>query len=292
VSELLLDLRELLGTHLFTVAGTPIDLGTLILFVVILGITLLLSKLAERATERFMERRGARGHGSVGVAGRLVNYLFVAIGLAVALNMVGINLTALFAAGAVFAVAIGFAMQNIAQNFMSGVILLTERTIKPGDILEVNGTMVRVLHLGIRSTVARTLDEEDLIIPNADLVQSTVKNYTLRDSSYRVRIPVGVVYSADMDLTRRTLIDAATRLPGRDPERDPVIYLTDFGSSSVDFEISVWIGDPWLHRRVRSELHYAVWNALHEVGVTIAFPQLDVHLDPAVVERMGPPRGA
>ena len=292
MNQFLLDVRELFGTHLFTVAGTPIDLGTLILFVCIVGITLLLSQIAERATERFLERRGARGHGTVGVVGRLVNYGFVGIGLAIALNMVGINLTALFTAGAVFAVAIGFAMQNIAQNFMSGVILLTERTIKPGDIVEVGGTMVRVQHLGIRSTVARSLDEEDLIIPNADLVQSTVKNFTLRDTTYRVRIPVGVVYAADMDLVRRVLTEVATRLPGRHPERDPVIYMTDFGSSSVDFEVSVWIDDPWLHRRIRSELHFAVWKALREAGITIAFPQLDLHLDPEVVERMGPPRGA
>jgi len=96
-------------------------------------------------------------------------------------------------------------MQNIMQNFVSGVILLTERTIKPGDVLQVDQRFVRVQNMGIRATIARTLDEEEIIIPNCAIVQANVTNYTLKDSLYRLRCTVGVVYSADMRAVREVL---------------------------------------------------------------------------------------
>jgi small-conductance mechanosensitive channel len=191
----------------------------------------------------------------------------------------GIELKALFAAGALFAIAIGFAMQNIASNFVSGVILLFERTIKPGDVIEVDGRLMTIKELGIRATLARALNEEDLIIPNSVLVQSTVKNYTLRDTLYRIDATVGVVYASDMRVTMETLRRAADTVPWRSPEREPAILMREFGSSSVDFMVSVWTNDPWALRQQRSVLNEAIWWALKEDGITIAFPQLDVHFD-------------
>ena len=149
---------------------------------------------------------GTVAAGTVGVASRLVHYLIVVTGVGVALNTMGINLTALFAAGALFAVAIGFAMQNLTANFVSGVILLAERAIKPGDVIEFEGQMVRVRDMGIRATVARTLNDEDLLIPNSQIVQSTVSNYTFRDTLYRLRVMVGVSYASDLEVVRKTLV--------------------------------------------------------------------------------------
>ncbi len=123
----------------------------------------------------------------------------------VAMRTTGIRLDALFAAGAVFAVGFGFAMQNIAQNFVSGVILLFERTIKPGDVIEVGGQIVKVQQMSIRATIVRTLDEEDVIVPNSSLVQSNVKNFTLEDNIYRVRVTVGVSYSSDVPKVKAAL---------------------------------------------------------------------------------------
>jgi len=134
-----------------------------------------------------------------------VTYAVVAIGVVAALGTLGVNLAALVAAGAFFAVALGFAMKNIAENFVGGIILLTERTIKPGDILEVEGRVVRVTRMGLRATVARSRDDEDVIIPNAALVTNTVTNYTLRDPLYRLRTTVGVSYGSDIALVMQTL---------------------------------------------------------------------------------------
>jgi small-conductance mechanosensitive channel len=222
----------------------------------------------------------------VAVTARLVHYTILIIGFGIALHTAGVDLTALFAASAIFGVIVGFAMQSIASNFVSGVILLFERTIKPGDILEVDGRIVTIKELGIRSTIARSLNEEDLIIPNNILIQATVKNYTLRDSLYRIDAPVGVVYGSDMALVRTTLEKAIQDLPWRSQQVEPAVLMKEFGDSSVNFSVCVWIESPWQLRVFRSQLNETIWWALKGAGITIAFPQLDVHFDPEIERSM------
>ena len=148
-------------------------------------------------------------------------------------------------------------------------------------MLEVDGQTVRVMKMGIRATLARTLDDEEIIIPNSLLAQNPVKNFTLADSLYRLRAKVGVVYGADLRRVFEVLREAAGGLAWKTATREPTVLLTDFGDSAVNFEVSVWIDNPWRMRRFRSELNEAIWWALKQAQITIAFPQLDVHLDPA-----------
>lgn len=278
---------ELLNHKLFDLAGTPITLASVVTFLLIVAITLWISRLSQRAVAKFFQLRGVNDEGAIGVTNRLVHYTVLLVGLGIGLDTLGFNLAALFAAGAVFAVAIGFALQNVAQNFVSGVLLLVERSIKPGDVLEHEGRRVKVMKMGIRTTIVRTKDEEDLIVPNSNLVSSTVKNYTLRDPFYRVRVPVGVAYSEDMEKVIEVLRAAAEAIPWRSQQRGPEILMKAFGASSVDFEVSVWIEDPWIFQKRVSDLHQVIWWALADAGITIAFPQLDLHLDPEVVTRLG-----
>ena len=280
-------LQAALDIELFTIAGTVVTVATVLIILLVLAATLLFSRVVQGGIRRGFERRGVSDVGTIATTSRLTHYVIVALGFAIALDTVGVNLAALFAAGALFAVALGFAMQNIAENFVSGVILLVERAIKPGDVLEVEGRTVRVVQLGIRSTVARTRDEEDLIIPNSTLVSSTVTNFTLRDTIFRVRAEVGVVYRSDMALVREVLERTADGMPWRMEERDPVVLLTAFGDNAVTWNVSVWINDPWRGPDRRSDLHEALWTALQDAGIVIAFPQLDLHLDPEVVRSLG-----
>lgn len=273
-----------LDIQLFEISGTMVTLATVITFVLMVAATFVVAGLLQRGVERAFSKSGSGGAGTGAVASRLVRYAVLIGGLGIAVHNVGINLTALFAAGAVFAVAIGFAMQNISQNFVSGVILLLERVIKPGDVIEVDGSMVKVLDMRIRATIARTLDEEDIIIPNSILVSSTVKNYTFGDSMYRLRTTVGVVYSSDLALVRRVLETTAKGMTWRSQAHPPRVQLREFADSSVNFETSVWIDQPWNMQARRNDLNEAIWWALKEAGVVIAFPQLDVHFDPPVVE--------
>jgi potassium efflux system protein len=119
------------------------------------------------------------------------------------------------------------------------------------------------------------------------LVQSSVTNYTLGDSLYRIRARVGVAYGSDMREVNRVLLEAGASVPERVQEKDPIVLLLEFGSSSVDFEVSIWAEDPWAARVTKSALNMAIWDHLKAAGITIAFPQLDVHFDEGVI----PPRG-
>ena len=272
--------------ELFEIAGTVITTATAAVFALVILFSWIASLLFQRTITRGFKIRGVTDEGTLGVARRLTHYLVIAIGFGVGLQTIGINLSALFAAGAVFALGLGFAMQNMAQNFVGGLILLLERSITPGDVLQIGERLVKVKTMGIRATIARTLDEEDIIIPNADIVQSSVINYTLRDSLYRLRCPVGVVYSSDMAVVRETLQRTVDALPWRDQAKTPLVQLKDFGDSAVVYEVAVWFDDPWASRRRRSDINEAIWWAFKEQDIVIAFPQVDVHFDAPVVESL------
>lgn len=212
------------------------------------------------------------------VAAQTVGYALRFATVATALQITGINIASVLAAGAVLAVGIGIAMQKVAENFVSGVILFAERSIREGDIIEFEGRVARVQHMGIRATIAVTLDDEDIIVPNSILAQSAVKNLTLTENLYRLRVKVGVAYATDLDRAVEVLSAAAESIPWRAMERSPVVLLLEFGASSVDFEVSVWTQDVWGLRRGQSDLRRALWRALRDAKITIPFPQLDVHL--------------
>lgn len=279
-TELVSSIRAWLDVRLFEIGGTVISGASVITFLMILLVALWISRIVQGVVGRTMARGGLSKPGTVGTTQRLLHYVVMIVGLGVALQTIGISLATVFAAGAVVAVAVGFALQNILQNFASGVILLGERTITEGDVLEVEGTVVRIVRLGARATVARTREDEELIIPNSILVQSTVKNLTLSDGVYRVRSRVGVAYTSDMRVVEEALTAAARSVERRYPEKEPVVMLLDFADSSVLWEVSLWALDPWAAPASRSDLNKAIWWALRDAGVTIAYPQLDVHFDP------------
>lgn len=286
INEMANAVNDVLSMELFKLGEGYVTIGNILGAVLILGATFVISALLRKGLKRGLRLRGVKDEGTVGVVTKLTHYGIMAVGFAVSIQALGLDIGALFAAGAIFAVGIGFAMQNIAQNFVAGLILLVERAIKPGDVLDIEGSIVKVKRMGIRATVARSLDEEEIIVPNYTLVQSAVKNYTLDDSSYRLRVPVGVIYASDMKLVRQILVGVAEGVDWRLKEPSPVVLMTAFGSSSVDFEVSVWISDPWTIRRRSSDLHEAIWWALKEKDVVIAFPQVDVHFDGPVVESL------
>jgi small-conductance mechanosensitive channel len=285
-NEIISYVDRALNTVLFSISGRGVTLVSLLVFVLIIAITFWISRVLERGVERAFALRGVTDPGLIGNVNRLLHYTALAIGFALALQNIGFDLGALFAAGAIFAVALGFAMQGLVQNFVSGVILLAERTIKNGDVLEVEDEVVRVTRMGLRVTVARTRDEEDLIIPNTTLSQNTIKNYTLRDPEYRLKTSVGVIYGSDMRTVVRVLKEAAESMEFRIQDRSPQILMTGFGDNSVNFEVQVWTRDPWAARAHNSQLNDAIWWHLKDAGITIAFPQLDVHLDAPVVESL------
>jgi small-conductance mechanosensitive channel len=273
---------------LFRIGQTDVTTSRAVTAASVVILSLLLARLLGSLLNRMVERK-TRGvsRSSLRSSIRLLQYALMVGGLLLGLQIIGIQLAALFAAGALLAVALGFAMQSVVSNFISGVILLLERSIKPGDIIEIGDQIVEIREMGIRAAIGRTLNEEDLIIPSSQLVESTVRNYTLRDPVSRLRVLVGVSYGSDMALVRKTLEQTAEAIEWRIQKMQPVILMRAFGSSSVDFEVSVWYDDPWNRNRRSSDLHEAIWFALKDAGITIAFPQVDVHFDEAAIGVLG-----
>ena len=251
-------IRNSLDFRLFEVGGTAVTGASVLTFVLVILASMWISRVVQRVVQRALVRGGFTKEDTLATTRRLLHYAVLVVGFGVALQTIGISLTTVFAAGAVAAVAIGFALQNILQNFVSGVILLAERSITETDVLEVEGTVVRIRRMGARAAVAVTREDEELIIPNSILVQSTVKNLTLSDEVYRVRARVGVSYGSDMAAVETVLEAAARSVKERAPSREPRIHLVDFGDSSVVWEVSIWAVDPWAAPATRSELNKAI----------------------------------
>ncbi len=274
----------MLNARLFEISGTVVTVASVVSFAVIVLVAYWASALVKRIAAKAMQRGGIAKPGTIATVQQLLHYAVMILGLAVALQTIGISLASVFAAGAVVAVAIGFALQNVLQNFVSGVILLGERSITEQDVLEVDGEVVRVEKLGARATVARTRDDDQIIIPNSTLVQSAVTNLTLADDVHRIRARVGVAYASDMDRVERVLVAAGEAVAGRKTDRRPLALLLEFADSSVVWEVSIWTTDPWGSRRALSRLNRGIWRGLKAEGITIAFPQLDVHLPSATID--------
>lgn len=277
------DLRDELGrafrveNELFRIGGTPVTIASLVSFFVFLALAYLASKLLQRALARFYRRR----HVDEGVQyalNRLLHYGIMGLGIFLALDNLGISVTGLAALGAVLGVGIGFGLQNIAQNFVSGLILLLERPVKKGDFVEVGDTRGTVREIRARATVVTTLDNVDILVPNGQFITERVINSTFHDRRVRIGVRVGVAYGSDTDLVRATLERVAAEHVGVLEEPKPLVRFDDFGESSLDFTLLVWLASPRTEPIVASELRFAIDRAFREAGIEIPFPQRDVRI--------------
>lgn len=260
----------------FTLGGEAVTLASVISFVAFLLLALLASTFLQRALRRVFTRRGI----DVGVQHaltRLAHYGVVAVGLYLALANLGIDLTALAGLGAVVAVAIGFGLQNHTQNLLGGLVLLFERPVKQGDFVEVGTARGTVRDIRARATVVTTLDNVDIVVPNGKFMTEPVINQTLADRRVRVRIDLRASYAADPERVRGVLEGVAAAHPAVLAEPPPIVWLTNFGESSLDFALLVWL-EPLVQPQVTSDLRFAIDRAFREAGIEIPVPQREVRV--------------
>ncbi len=210
---------------------------------------------------------------------KLLKITLIAIAVVAAISSVGIDLTAFAVLGGAIGVGIGFGLQKIVSNLVSGVILLLDKSIKPGDVIAVANYYGRVDSLGARYVSVTTRDGIEHLIPNEELIINRVENWSHSNNLYRIRIPVGVHYNCDVPTAMRLCSEAAAETPRvlRDPK--PNCLLRGFGDSAVDLEVRYWIDDPMNGRaNVSSEIYLRIWQKFHEHGIEIPYPQRDLHL--------------
>ena len=197
----------------------------------------------------------------------------------VAVSAVGIDLTALAVFSGALGVGLGFGLQKIFSNLVSGVILLLDRSIKPGDVIAVNNTFGWINHLGARYASVITRDGIEHLIPNEELITQRVENWSYSDNLVRLRIPIGISYHSDPRLAQKLCVEAAEMVPRVQLQPEPRCQLLGFGDSSLNLELRVWINDPPNGRaNVISEVLLGVWDRFHENGIEIPFPQRDLHV--------------
>ncbi|BBO70066.1 hypothetical protein DSCA_39960 [Desulfosarcina alkanivorans] len=210
---------------------------------------------------------------------RLVHYALVLVGFLIALSALGFELKNVTIIGGALGVGIGFGMQAIVNNFVSGLILLFERPVKVGDVIQLNdGQQGRVLNLGLRATTVQTFDRAEIVVPNGDLIANQVTNWTLGDRGMRLSIPVGVAYGSDVEAVMRVLMAVATESDRVLKDPQPVVLFLNFGDSSLDFQLRVWIADFNDRRIVQSALIRDIDRRFRDEGIEIPFPQRDLHL--------------
>jgi potassium-dependent mechanosensitive channel len=263
----------------FTVGGKRITIGLILVAGIILygafvSSWILQSILMENVLNRRQMDSGAR----ISVA-RLVHYAMVLVGFLIALSTMGFELKNITIIGGALGVGIGFGMQAIVNNFVSGLILLFERPIKVGDVIQLgDGQQGRVTNLGLRATTVQTFDKAEVVVPNGDLIASQVTNWTLGDRNMRLIIPVGVAYGSDVEAVMRVLMAVAEGNDRVLKEPKPMVLFLNFGDSSLDFQLRVWIADFNDRRIIQSALIREVDRRFREEGIEIPFPQRDLHL--------------
>jgi small-conductance mechanosensitive channel len=192
--------------------------------------------------------------------------------------MAGLDLQKFTIIAGALGVGIGFGLQNIVNNFVSGLILLFERPVKVGDTINIDDQWGTITRIGMRSTVFETLDRSEIIVPNSDLISQKVTNWTFTSNISRIVLTVGVAYGSSLDKVLEILMRVAKEHPEILDEPETSAIFTGFGESSIDFELRVWISDIGKRLKVKSELGQAVDRYFREEGITIPFPQRDLHL--------------
>jgi small-conductance mechanosensitive channel len=270
--------RDVLDYRLFHLGGASITVSSLIVFAAILVAAFVLSSLAQRIIiQRLLTNRLTIGI-RYAIA-RFTAYFIRIFGVFVALETVGISLGALEAFFALLGVGIGFGLQDIAKNFISGIILLIERPIEVGDRIEIGEISGDVVEIRTRATVIRTDDDIHLIIPNSKFVSDTVTNRSFGDPRVRYRVSVGIAYGTDPRRAEAALLEAATRTEGVLASPPPAVRFKSFGDSALDFELQCWTAT-MLHKpgTFKSNLNFAIYDCLTAAGIEIPFPQRDLRI--------------
>lgn len=219
---------------------------------------------------------------------QIVSNIVLVVGIFFVLENTGIHLAALTVFAGAVGVGVGFGLQNIASNFISGLVILAERPITVGDRVEVAGIAGQVEHIRARSTVIRTNDNIMMIVPNTKFIDSPVTNWTYTDRRVRFRIPVGVAYGSDIAKVRETLLAVGRENPNTLREPAPSVFLKGFGDNAIDFELVVWSSEMSARpSRYRSDLNFAIVEKFREAKIEMPFPQRDLHVREGVLKVEG-----
>jgi small-conductance mechanosensitive channel len=268
-----------------------LSLGGVLAFVATLWVSLKLGRLVTFVFDEEVVPRVRMAPGVPYAIGTFARYLIIVFGFVIAIAMLGFQMDRLALLVSALGVGIGFGLQNVVNNFVSGVIMLFERPIRVGDRVQLDDLIGDVTSIGIRASKVHTVDGSDVIVPNAEFISTRVINWTLSDDKRRIIVPVGVRYGTDPEQVLELLLEAAREDEHVLADPEPVSLFLKHGESSLDFELRVFTESQRGFMAVLSDLTVAINRKLKEAGIEIPFPQRDLHLRSADVEAARTLRG-
>lgn len=273
--------------RLFSISDTPVTPGGIVVMILIVMLAWGISWLIRYLITHTSGKGDRFSHSPVAYTlGRILHYLIMTVGLFAAFTSIGFDFTSFALIAGALSVGIGFGLQAVVNNFVSGLILLLEGSLRVGDYIELGGARNlagMVKEINTRATVVNTNDNVDVVVPNSELVTTRLTNWTLRESIARMRIPFGVAYGSDKEAVREAALEATSRVEfalTHMPERSPQVRLYNFGDNALEFEMLLWVSRAGVRRphRVRCEFLWHLETCLTEAGIEIPFPQRDLHL--------------
>jgi small-conductance mechanosensitive channel len=250
---------------------------------VVLAVFLWLAGAISRQVEATLTQANALSPSARVLLGKLLHILLIVIAVVAALESMGVDLTALAVFGGAIGLGLGFGLQKVISNLVSGMILLMDKSVKPGDVIAIDDTFGWINRLSARYVSVITRDGTEHLIPNEDLISQRVENWSYSDSLIRLKLPIGIAYESNVPRAMELAVEAATGVNRVLMNPAPVCRLMNFGSDSVELELRVWIVDPQKGvANVRSDVLLNVWNAYHDGGIEFPFSQRDLHLRSAV----------
>jgi small-conductance mechanosensitive channel len=278
-------LWNLVNSRLFELSDTPVTTWDLIQAILILVVTFYIARLVQKSLIKFNLSSAGKIPPAIYTLSRVIFYAIIVLGIFIAFSAIGVNFTNLAIVAGALSVGIGFGLQSIVNNFVSGIIILFEHNIKVGDFVELDtGLKGSVRDINVRSTIVNTLDNLDIIVPNSDLVTAKVTNYTLNEPIVRIHVPFGVAYGSDKELVKQAVLEAARKIDityDDGVNRRPQVWLTGFGDSSLNFELVTWLNPKEGRAAPGSWKALYCWEietALNTYGIIIPFPQRDLHI--------------
>jgi small-conductance mechanosensitive channel len=279
--EILSFIATVWNYELVVVDGGAITAGKIILAVLLAFIGYSLSRRISARLRAFVIKRFNVAQGASAAVESLSFYILLLFFVLFALKLANVPLTIFTVLGGAVAIGIGFGSQNIMNNFISGIIMLIEQPIRVGDLIEIDGLVGTVLRIGPRSTLIRTGTNIDLIIPNSSFLEKNVINWTLSDQRVRLKVSVGIAYGSSTESAKELLILSAKNHPQVLKSPEPFVWFVDFGDNALVFEVHFWalINSTSSRMLMESDIRFEIERQFRNAGISIAFPQRDIHLD-------------
>lgn len=284
--------RKTVSEPLFHLGNVPVSPAFVIQAILFLLLLAFVARRTRRLFRVYLLDRLAMEQGHKYALETAAEYVIVIAGLAVGLELAGVNLGSLAILGGAFGIGVGFGLQSIVNNFVSGLVLLFEGPVKVGDRIEIADLNGDVVKIGARSTWVRTNDNIIVIVPNSEFIVKPVVNWTATDRQVRFSLPVGVSYNSDPEQVREILVRVATENPDVLPDPAPDVIFTNYGDSSLNFNLRFWtIAKVRTPLMLKSDLYFAIFRAFGESGIEIPYPQRDIHIRSAAATLQVEPGG-